>query len=147
MLSQDNHIFYWIENMVKTLILLFFSLSSLKCFLRQIMTANSHYSQNTKTVPLPLLYYVVIYCTLFCFSVARSDLSANIATFVFEMICFNKGSVFQWQNVRNIYFIAFNRYLVRKNTTKYSKSQQTTEAEAGHFLYFDCNCHSLLIRP
>ena len=40
--------------------------------------------------------------------------------------------------VRNIYFIAFNRYLIRKNTTNYSKSQQTTEAEAGHFLYFDC---------
>ena len=42
--------------------------------------------------------------------------------------------------VRNIYFIAFNRYLIRKNTTNYSKSQQTTEAEAGHFLYFDCKC-------
>ena len=41
--------------------------------------------------------------------------------------------------VRNIYFIAFNRYLIWKNTTNYSKSQQTTEAEAGHFLYFDCN--------
>ena len=40
--------------------------------------------------------------------------------------------------VRNIYFIAFNRYLIRKNTTNYSKSQQTTESEAGHFLYFDC---------
>ena len=40
--------------------------------------------------------------------------------------------------VRNIYFIAFNRYLIRKNTTNYSKSQQTTEAEARHFLYFDC---------
>ena len=26
--------------------------------------------------------------------------------------------------VRNIYFIAFNRYLIRKNTTNYSKSQQ-----------------------
>ena len=38
----------------------------------------------------------------------------------------------------NTYFIAFNRYLIQKNTTKYSKSQQTTEAEAGHFLYFDC---------
>ena len=24
-------------------------------------------------------------------------------------------------------------------TTKYSESQQTTEAEVGHFLYFDCN--------
>ena len=42
------------------------------------------------------------FCSLFrftvlsgCFSVARSDLSANIATFVFEMTCFNKGSVFQ----------------------------------------------------
>ena len=54
------------------------------------------YSQNTKSVPLPLLYSVVIYCTLFCFSVAKSGLSANIATFVFEMICFNQGSVFQW---------------------------------------------------
>ena len=34
--------------------------------------------------------------------------------------------------MRNIYFIVFiiNRYLVRKNTTNYSKSQQTTEAEA-----------------
>ena len=41
--------------------------------------------------------------------------------------------------VRNIYFIEFNRYLIRKNTTNYSKSQQATEAEAGHFLYFDCN--------
>ena len=40
--------------------------------------------------------------------------------------------------MRNRYFIAFNRYLIQKNTTKYSKSQQTTEAEAGHFLYFDC---------
>ena len=50
-------------------------------------------SQNTKSVPL--LYSVVIYCALFCFSVARSDLSEIIATFVFEMICFNKGSVFQ----------------------------------------------------
>ena len=40
--------------------------------------------------------------------------------------------------VRNIYFIVFNRYLIWKNTTNYSKSQQTTEAEAGHFLYFDC---------
>ena len=28
--------------------------------------------------------------------------------------------------MRNIYFIAFNRYLIRKNTTKYSKSQPTT---------------------
>ena len=46
--------------------------------------------------------------------------------------------------VRNIYFIAFNRYLIRKNTTNYSKSQQTTEAEAGHFLYFDCK--SLIYR-
>ena len=40
--------------------------------------------------------------------------------------------------MRNAYFIAFNRYLIKKSTTKYSKSQQTTEAEAGHFLYFDC---------
>ena len=39
--------------------------------------------------------------------------------------------------VRNVYFIGFNQYIIRKNTTKYSKSQQTTEA--GHFLYFDCN--------
>ena len=54
-----------------------------------------YYSQNTKSVPLPLLYSVVIYCTLFCFSEARSDLSANIATIVFEMICFNKISVFR----------------------------------------------------
>ena len=52
------------------------------------------YSQNTKSVPLPILYFVVIYCTLFCFSVARSDLSANIVTFVLEMIIFNKGTVF-----------------------------------------------------
>ena len=44
--------------------------------------------------------------------------------------------------VRNIYFIAFNRYLIRKNTTNYSKSQQTTEAEAGHILYFDCKALS-----
>ena len=40
--------------------------------------------------------------------------------------------------MRNIYFIVFNRYPIRKNTTKYSKSQQTTEVEEGHFLYFDC---------
>ena len=40
--------------------------------------------------------------------------------------------------MRNAYFIAFNRYIIQKNTTNYSKSQQTTEAEAGHFLYFDC---------
>ena len=40
--------------------------------------------------------YVVIYSTLFCFSVGRSDLSANIATFVFEMIIFNKVSVFRF---------------------------------------------------
>ena len=53
-------------------------------------------SQNTKSVTFPLLYYVVIYCTLFCFSVARSNLSANIATFVLEMIIFNKGSVFRF---------------------------------------------------
>ena len=52
-------------------------------------------SQNTKSVPLLLLYSVVIYCALFCFSVARSDLSETTATFVFEMVCFNKGSVFQ----------------------------------------------------
>ena len=57
--------------------------------------ATGCYSPNTKSVPLLLLYYVVIYCTLFCFSVARSDLSASIATFVFEMICFNKECVFQ----------------------------------------------------
>ena len=44
--------------------------------------------------------------------------------------------------VRNIYFITFSQYLIRKNTTNYSKSQQTTEAEAGHFLYFDCNKNS-----
>ena len=47
--------------------------------------------------------------------------------------------------VRNIYFIAFNRYLIWKNTTNYSKSQQTTEAEAGHFLYFDSNSFSATI--
>ena len=58
-------------------------------------TGPNLYSQNTKSVPLPLLYSVVIYCTLFCFSAARSDLSANIATIVFEMICFNKVSVFR----------------------------------------------------
>ena len=55
----------------------------------------SFYSENTKSAPLPLMHCVAIYGTLFCFSVARSDLSANIATFVFEMICFNKESVFQ----------------------------------------------------
>ena len=36
-----------------------------------------------------VLIYVVIYCILFCFSVGKSNLSANIATFVFEMISFN----------------------------------------------------------
>ena len=41
--------------------------------------------------------------------------------------------------IHPVYLIAFNRYPIRKNTTKYSKSQQTAEAEAGHFLYFDCN--------
>ena len=56
-------------------------------------SCSRYYSQNTKSVPLPLLYSVVIYCTLFCFSVARSDLFANIATIVFEMICFDKVSV------------------------------------------------------
>ena len=35
--------------------------------------------------------------------------------------------------MRNIYFTAFNGYLIRKNTTKYSKSQQTTEAERDTF--------------
>ena len=40
------------------------------------------------------------------------------------------------------YFTAFNRHLIRKNTTKYRKSQQTTEAEAGHFLYFNCKVQS-----
>ena len=35
--------------------------------------------------------------------------------------------------MRNTYFIAFNRYLIQKNTTKYSKSQQTTEAERDTF--------------
>ena len=62
---------------------------------RKKISVLSIYSQNTKSVPLPLLYSVVIYCTLFCFSVARSNLSANIAAFVFEMICFNKVSVFR----------------------------------------------------
>ena len=56
---------------------------------------NEEVTVKIKSVPLPLLYSVVIYCTLFCFLVARRDLSANIATFVFEMICFNKESVFQ----------------------------------------------------
>ena len=42
-----------------------------------------------QSVPHPVLYYVVIYCILICFSVGKSDLSANIATFVFEMISFN----------------------------------------------------------
>ena len=31
-----------------------------------------------------------------------------------------------------------NRSSLLKNRTKYSKSQQSTEAEVGHFLYFDC---------
>ena len=48
--------------------------------------------------------------------------------------------------VRNIYFIAFNQYLIWKNTTNYSKSKQTIEAEAGRFLYFDWNCESLTMK-
>ena len=51
---------------------------------------------------------------------------------------FQQRKCFSMINGANAYFIAFNRYLIRKNTTNYSKSQQTTEAEAGHFLYFDC---------
>jgi hypothetical protein len=34
------------------------------------------YSQNTKSVPLPHLLSVVIYCNFFCFSVAVTDLLA-----------------------------------------------------------------------
>jgi hypothetical protein len=36
------------------------------------------YSENTKIVTLPQPF-VVIYCNLFCFSVAMTDLSANTA--------------------------------------------------------------------
>ena len=37
-------------------------------------------------------------------------------------------------------------HATKKTRTKYSKSQHSTEAEVGHFLYFDCNVeyHSFL---
>ena len=38
-----------------------------------------NYSENAKSVPLPLLQFVVICCNLFCFYVAITDLSTNTA--------------------------------------------------------------------
>ena len=35
-------------------------------------------------------------------------------------------------------YLPINRFSLLKNGTKYSKSQQSTEPEVEHFLYFDC---------
>ena len=37
------------------------------------------YSQNINTCTLPLLYFVVIYCILWCITVAVAQLSRNVA--------------------------------------------------------------------
>ena len=67
-----------------------------------------------------------IFCNLFMsyYTVKIQKVSQNIATFVFEMIIFNKGSVLRLISMIKGAKYIFNRYLIRKNT-KYSKSEHT----------------------
>ena len=58
------------------------------------------------------------------YTVKIQKVSQNIATFVFEMIIFNKGSVLRFISMIKGAKYIFNRYLIRKNT-KYSKSEHT----------------------
>ena len=46
---------------------------------------------------------------------------------------------------RKLRYVSINRFSLLKNGTKYSKSQQSTGAEVGHFLYFHCNRDSKAI--
>ena len=57
------------------------------------------------------------------------------APFIIEkhFLCWNIS--FQKRELR---YLPINRSSLLKNRTKYSKSQQSTETEVGHFLYFDC---------
>ena len=106
----------------------FYHPSNATGFLVQKFSPKMFYSQNTNSVPLPLLCYVVIFlyfvlfCTLFC-SVARSDLLANIATFVFEMIIFNKGIVFRFISMIKGAKYIFYRVQSVSNTEKCNKVQ------------------------
>ena len=83
------------------------------------------YGKNTKIVPLPR--FVVIYCNLFCFSVAITDLSANTAIKRSFLYLFYSTAFIVLQ-------LSIQFYNIIVNDSEYSKRIERMKAVIMYFI-------------